>query len=48
MLGGIVEGMIVEQDGAEDGALGIDVRRQTADVGFESRHDVQVSALHRN
>jgi hypothetical protein len=40
MLGGIVEGVIVEQNSAQDGALGVNVRRQTADAGFESRHNV--------
>jgi hypothetical protein len=40
MLGGIVEGVIVEQDGAQNGALGLNVRRQTSDAGFESSHDV--------
>ena len=40
VLGGVVEGMIIEQDRAEDGALGFNVRRETADGGFESGHDV--------
>ena len=40
MLGGIIEGVIVEQDGAENGALGFDICRHTADGGFEGGHDV--------
>ncbi len=40
MLGGIVVGVIVEQDGAEDGALGFDVRRHASDGGVDGGHDV--------
>jgi hypothetical protein len=48
VLGGIVEGVIVKQHSAQNGALGLDVSRQTADAGFQSSHDVEVSAMHRN
>jgi hypothetical protein len=40
--------MIIKQNRAEDGALGFKVRRQTSYGGFESSHDVELSALHRN
>src|SRR5260221_1382569 len=47
VLAGVVESVIVEQYSAQDGALGFNVRRQTADGGFESGHDVLMSAFHR-
>ena len=40
VLGGIVEGVIVKQHSAQNGALGLNASRQTADAGFESSHDV--------
>jgi hypothetical protein len=40
MLGSVVEGVIIEQDGAQNGALGLNVSRQTTDAGFESSHNV--------
>ncbi len=40
MLGCIVEGVIVEQHRAQDGALGFNVCRQPPDAGFHSSHDV--------
>ncbi|MGD0469560.1 MAG: hypothetical protein ABSA54_14365 [Terriglobales bacterium] len=47
VLGRVVEGVIVKQNGAQDRALGLNVSRQTADAGFKSSHDVEVSSLHR-
>ncbi len=40
MFGGVVVGMIVEQDRAEDGTLGFDVRGHAPEIGLNSRHDV--------
>jgi hypothetical protein len=40
VLSGVVESVIVEEDGAQDGTLGVDIRWKTADAGFESCHDV--------
>jgi hypothetical protein len=40
MLSGVVIGVVVEQDGAEDGAFGFDVCRHAADGGLYGRHDV--------
>ena len=40
MLGGVVESAIVEQDGAEDGALGFDVCRHAPDGGVDGGHNV--------
>ena len=40
MLGGIVVGVIVEQDGAQDRAFRFNVRRHAADTGVDGCHDV--------
>ena len=48
MLRRLVEMMVVEQDRAQNGSLRVDVRRHASDVAVDGRHDVQVSALHRN
>jgi hypothetical protein len=38
MLSGIVEGVIIQQHRAQYGALGFNIRRQTADAGFNGNH----------
>jgi hypothetical protein len=48
VFGGVVEGVVIEENGAENGAFGFDVGRHASDGGFESGHDVEVSTLHRN
>jgi hypothetical protein len=38
MLGSVVERVIIKQNSAQDGALGVNISRKAADGGFESRH----------